>query len=125
MHSLSEIADGISNGSIIQASAFEGLDIDSLLDQRDSPEFEDEWLRVSKEVQAKWSAYADSETEIGKIDRIRELAFKKCFEFTGESEISGYVSDDFELIAKASAMSFASPFLEEAMKKYLAGAIPA
>ena len=124
MKSIEEIITGLADGSLIQASAFDGADLDALLDQRDSGDFEDDWICAAEDVQAHWDDFTDANAIEAKIDEVQELAFKKCFEVAEESEISGYVSDDFELLAKASAMALESPYLEQMMKVYSNGGIP-
>lgn len=118
------MAATIRDGTLIQSSAFEGLDFDSLLDQRDLPEFEDKWIQASEEIESEWKDFGEAETVNPKIDEIRELAFKKCYEYAGTPEICGYVSDDFELFAKASVLSAEIPFLEDMMNIYRSGKIP-
>jgi len=124
MKSVEEIITGLSEGFLIQASAFESIDFDTLLDQRDSADFEDDWIRAAEEIQLYWGDFEGANVIEIKIDQVRELAFKKCFEVTEHSEVSGCVSDDFELLAKVSAMAIDLPYLEQMLKIYLKGEIP-
>ena len=124
MWKLADIPSNISDESLLHRSAFADADLDAILDQRDLGDFEDDWIKAAEDVQYHWEKFADAESTTGTIDQIRELAFKKCYDYTEESEIAGYVSDDFELMAKASAMSLDSPYLEGMMKTYSDGGVP-
>ncbi|MEM7602072.1 MAG: hypothetical protein AAF357_11740 [Verrucomicrobiota bacterium] len=124
MWKLADIPGSISDESVLHRSAFVDADLDAILDQRDLDDFEDDWIKAAEDVQYHWEKFADAESTTNTIDLIREAAFKKCFEYTEESEISGYVSDDFELMAKASAMSLDSPYLKNMMKVYSDGGVP-
>ena len=124
MWKLADIPAKISDESVLHRSAFADADLDAILDQRDSGDFEDDWIKAAEDVQYHWQEFTDAESMTGAIDLIREAAFKKCFEYTGESEISGYVSDDFELMAKASAMSLDSPYIKGMMNVYSDGGVP-
>lgn len=73
------------------------IDEDDFFNLRDSEDFENEWLAVSDNLET--INFDDDLTKI--INQIREISFKKVFSYTKNSEISAYISDDFELIAKS------------------------
>ena len=124
MWKLADIAPGISTESLLHRSAFTDVDLDAILDQRDDGDFEDDWIKAAEDVQYHWERFAEADTNQVVIDQIREIAFKKCHDYVNESEICGYVSDDFELMAKASAMALDSPYLANMMKIYSDGGVP-
>ena len=72
---------------------FEGLDVEAYLDKRDEAPFADEWMQAYERY-AGDSAVAEDEV----LRQIREIAFKRTINLTGEPELAGYVSDDFGLI---------------------------
>ena len=93
----------------------------ALLDSRDAQPFDDEWVRVHKAVEHEKRA---SSLNIQIVDEIRELAFKKEYQNTGNGEIAGYVSDDFDLLARAIAVGYSDPWLELLWNEYHAGRFP-
>ncbi|MCF8582510.1 hypothetical protein L2X67_22220 [Enterobacter ludwigii] len=73
------------------------LDADSALDSRDEPEFDDAWMKEFNSLENE-SFDAD---DVEYINLLREKAFKLSFRVINDSEISSYISDDFELVAKS------------------------
>jgi hypothetical protein len=93
----------------------------ALLDSRDAQPFDDEWVRVHKAIeQEKRGSSLNTAIE----DEIRELAFKKAYQNTGNGEIAGYVSDDFDLLARAIAVGYSDPWLELLLDEYQSGRFP-
>lgn len=79
--------------------------LNELLDSRDSAPFNTEWCRVDEEIKALKNNrnYTDEiKKEQGKI---REEAFM-IIEQNIESELSGYVSDDFGLIYDSLVLNY-------------------
>lgn len=105
---------------LIDIDALEDADLDEMQDARDEPEFEDFWVAAQE-------ALADSELsepDQGLVDSIREIAFKTVYRATDQSDLAGYVADDFELIGKALATRADAPFPRFLLTEYLAGRIP-
>ena len=121
MWKFEEIAGDISNGKLIQVSAFESIDINDALDQRDSSELEDDFISAADDLNASWESFDNAGDLESEINLICERAFKKCFEYTKSSDLSAYVNDDFEVLAKAAAMKFESPYLKNMMAVYSRG----
>ena len=93
----------------------------ALLDSRDAQPFDDEWVRVHKAIEQEKRA---SSLNTAIEDEIRELAFKKAYQNTGNGEIAGYVSDDFDLLARAIAVGYFDPWLNLLWNEYQAGRFP-
>ncbi|WP_343659544.1 hypothetical protein [Chryseobacterium sp.] len=68
--------------------------IDEILDNRDSAEFSEAWMKAYHTIEEK---SAGEETE-DKISDIRKEIFISIFRTTGSSELPAYISDDFGLI---------------------------
>lgn len=68
--------------------------IDEILDNRDSAEFSDEWMKAYQMIE---EMPFDEETE-DKISDIRKEIFVSTFRSTGSSDLPAYISDDFGLI---------------------------
>lgn len=94
-----------------------------MMDQRDRGDFEDDWLKAAESIEAEWESFAEAEAQ-SMVDEIREIAYLLCFELTGEAEISGYVSDDFELLAKGSLLQLDHPYLNQMLADYREGRFP-
>jgi hypothetical protein len=96
-----------------------GLNIDDVLDQRDVPTFEDEWLACYDRLKPR-EADLD-EAARAELDKIREMAFLLVFHSSGHDELSGDVSDDFELIGLAVALAIEDPFAASLLAEFRAG----
>ncbi|MCL2410628.1 MAG: hypothetical protein FWC97_03195 [Treponema sp.] len=73
------------------------LEIDNALDLRDESEFDDCWMNEFNSLKNEVFQADD----IKFIDSLREKAFKNSYPATGGSELSAYISDDIEIIAKS------------------------
>ena len=95
----------------------------ALLEERDEPGFDGEWMRVYTAVQD-----SEVEGEIQKsnvlIDEIRESTYTRAFQLTRNAELAGAVSDDFDLIARAVQIGYEDPWLDEMWEEYEAGRFP-
>jgi hypothetical protein len=91
----------------------------TLLDKRDTPEFEQEWLRVRNAL----TKLTDN-VEPQEVAAIRKAAYLKTFEITREPELAACVSDDFGLIAAALAIDYSDPWLTGLWMSYKAGVFP-
>lgn len=96
MNELLLLIQRIESGRLLSPATF-NIDLDEALDQRDQSDFDTEWVRVNNTVQ---SMEIPTEGQ-GTLDRLREAAFKKTFGTTDNSELAGYVSDDFGLLGAA------------------------
>lgn len=89
--------------------------IDAMMDARDQPRFEAEWLRVYEEVQS-----ADA-PDVGTIPRD---AFLRAFEANEHHDLAAQVSDDLELLAEALLAGVEDPWLNALWASYAAGKFP-
>lgn len=124
IRNLADIEASLAAGTLLAPSTFEGIDPDELLDRREEGDFEDDWIRAAEDVQAEWEDSATARIHQTDIDGIRELVFKTTYNATQNAELAATVSDDFELIGKASAMALESPYIGQMLKTYEAGGIP-
>ncbi|NIF04237.1 hypothetical protein F3J23_02185 [Chryseobacterium sp. Tr-659] len=69
--------------------------IDEILDNRDSPEFSDLWMKAYHAVE---ETMTEEELE-DNISDMRKEIFISTFRITGSSELAAYISDDFGLIS--------------------------
>lgn len=103
---------------------FSNLDIDELLDNRDSAAFDDEWVRVYNAVESLKNAMNYSEQEIENNTKLREQVFLMIYEFTNDGDLAGDVSDDFGLISDARLLGYNDLWLDEMIVCYEKGIIP-
>jgi hypothetical protein len=113
------LADNFINHRVLN-----GQDFNNLLDLRDESNFEVEWLRVSDEMEEKQKVQEIVSDMKELIETIRELAFKRTYSLTQNSEIAEYVSDDFDLIATALALDYKDNWLNALMLLYQNGQFP-
>lgn len=58
------------------------------------------------------------------VKEIREIAFKKVYQVTENSDLAGYVSDDMGLIAQACHNKVEIDFIDNLWKTYMRGEFP-
>jgi hypothetical protein len=93
----------------------------AMLDSREAQPFDGEWLRVYKAVE-QFAKNSEFDTRV--VDEIRELTFKKAHQNTGNGEIAGYVSDDFDLLSRAIAADYSDEWLDLLWAEYQTGMFP-
>lgn len=121
MNEIETIQKCLETGVLLSAKTFEHLSFDALLSKRDSQAFEEKWLALFNLTEQ----LSFGEQQTFTINRIRELAFKAVFSATANSDLAGYVSDDFEIISKGIAGKLRDGFLFSLVMAYSEGRIPA
>lgn len=111
---LNELLKRIKNGELLSLKLFNNLDEDTVLDIRDEPEFENEWLRVSDILD---TMKVDSKND-ELIYEIRKHSFINVYNITKSDELSAYISDDFELISKAIVLGYNDKWLNSLTLSY-------
>ena len=96
---------------------------DDLLDARESRAFDREWIRCLSAVQD-IEVEGELQTKNVTIDELREWAFKRAYQVSGDAEIAAYVSDDFDLLARALQADYSDPWLAALWQCYRAGQFP-
>lgn len=94
--------------------------IDEILDNRDSSTFSDLWMEAYKTVEDK---ITDEET-VDKISDIRKEIFVSIFRSAESSDLSAYVSDDFELISSYYIHQIENKWVTNLLFTYLNHQIP-
>ena len=100
------------------------LSIDHVLSERDAPGFEQPWLTAFAAVESVASLNQLSPAQRLVVDRIREVAYKQAFRATSHPDIAAYVSDDFDLIARAIIAGQDSPWIASLLSTYSHGRCP-
>ncbi|HVJ69343.1 MAG TPA: hypothetical protein VM510_15260 [Caulifigura sp.] len=117
--------DQIRAGSLLPSPLFVDFDCDAILDARDSDAaFEQEWLAAWENLGTRWRASLPDRAARKAVEDLRRESFLAVSTATGRHELSSYVSDDFELIAWASAVGEVPPLVTWLWESYAAGAIP-
>lgn len=94
--------------------------IDEILDNRDSSEFSDAWMKAYQVVDGKET---DEETEDA-VTHIRKEIFISIFKATGSSELPAYISDDFGLISSYYIHDIENTWVTNLLFTYLNHQIP-
>jgi hypothetical protein len=111
--------------SIVSKASFfdflKKIDGDISLDSRDEDPFDIQWMmefnRIEKEK------FTDKDIDC--IKKIREVVFKASFKVIGNPEISGRISDDFELISKSIILKEKNSWaVDDLWKSYQSGIFP-
>lgn len=120
-----EVLARISDGTLLSASVISELDHDAILDERDGDaEFEEQWTRCFKEVEAKW-ANADVASDLAELaENIRRESFLAVSRATAQHEIASYVSDDFDIIIRGKILDLEDEFLSGLWEAYSRNGIP-
>ena len=114
----------IRKGKLLGPATFDGLNIDSCLDIRDQPPFDPQWMQVNEQIEAMAAADPIDEQTVAQISSVAEAAFKTTFKLSASSDLAGYISDDFELIAKALSLGFEHEWLNALLQSYCKGQFP-
>lgn len=98
----------------LQEINYEELDIDEILDHRDSEPFDNNWVRVYQTIET----IKEKTGCISNSDGVREKAFKMVYELSGCGELAGYISDDFGLIADGKMLKYSDEWLDKLVSCY-------
>lgn len=110
----------IQNKLLLDSNTFEDWDEEEVFSGRDDRDFDEKWMRLYNQLDGEQF----DEVESQMISRLRESAFITTFKHTSDPELSAYVSDDFEVIAKGVATGRDDRFLVELLESYIKGKIP-
>lgn len=122
---LSSILARIATGELLPDDCFGSLDCDAALDARDrDAEFDAEWVRLDNEVSRRWDARAVESSLSTLAEDIRRESFLAVSRATGQHEIAGYVSDDFDLIIRVRLLGITEPLLDQMWGVYERGEFP-
>lgn len=110
----------LQESNLFNTKNFQQLEIDDALDMRDEPDFEDDWMRVSDALEEMECSAEDATM----IKEICKQAFLAVYHVTESGELAGYVSDDFELIAKAALSGYEDAWLNALIFTYAEGRFP-
>lgn len=103
----------------LNAINYEELDIEEILDKRDSDSFDGEWVRVYQAIE-KLKKGKDVES----TTKYREKAYRMVYEKSEDDELSGYISDDFGLIADSKILNYTDEWLDKLIACYQGAVIP-
>ena len=122
---LQEIRTAIDTSSVLKPSNIGSLDHDEILDARDTEaSFEDQWVQAFEKVNVAWEQFGQADDFEKLIEEIRHASFMAVSKVTHQHEIASYISDDFEMIAKASVTETVDPFILAMWSAYQRQEIP-
>ena len=119
------LKQAIGERRLLSEEVLAAYDWDGLLDARDSHgDFEAQWLRVSADID-ELMCTRKVEKEVQQLaEDIRRESFLAVSRVTSQHELASYVSDDFELIARAAATGYDDPWLNGLWMAYKANGLP-
>jgi len=97
-----------------------GESVEALLDARDGELFDRRWV-----AEAEAFGQLPEGPAASTVNDIAEVAFKWTLAMTDNTDLAGYVSGDFELLACALAQDSPSRWLAAMLAEYAAGRFPA
>ncbi|WCC43725.1 hypothetical protein PJW08_00220 (plasmid) [Tenacibaculum finnmarkense] len=95
--------------------------LDEILDIRDENLFSSKWMLIYDELK---SISDKNNVDKSYSDEMRELAFKKVFNQTNNSDLSSYISDDIGMVIDALTINYQNPWLNSLWLEYKNGNIP-
>lgn len=98
---------------------YEELEIDEILDQRETDPFDSEWVRVYRAVQELKKGKV-----VGDTREIEKKAYITVYEKSEDDELAGYISDDFGLIADSKMLNYSDEWLDKLISCYEKVTIP-
>jgi hypothetical protein len=101
-------------------------DVSKYLDERDKSPFDSNWSEAfEKNEKAKEALSPKEKKSLEKRSSdVRETVFKLVDKAAGSSDLAGYISDDFGLIADELALGSEDPWVKKMAEDYLAGKLP-
>ena len=120
MKALEILLRGIQNGTLLGSATFTKINAGDILTGRDGFEFEDEWIKLFNRIEAENLSESDAVV----VNQIREIAFKTAFQHCSDPDLSGYISDDFELISRGATEEINDHFLNALLEAYVDGRVP-
>ena len=88
------------------------IDIETFLDERDSTEFEEQWLNIYNQIDDKYIPEEVKKT----ASELRKEVFLFIDRTVGISELSDYISDDIELILYADYLKIHDVWFDRLLK---------
>lgn len=109
---------------LLSSINFNSINVNELLDNRDSKLFDAEWSRVYKAILSLKDEENYSAAEKKNNSIIRETVFKKVYALSNNGELAEYVSDDFGMIADAKLLGYQDAWLDKLIACYESKTIP-
>ena len=124
MEDIKILINDIERGKLLSEGVFKEIDLDSILEIRDSDPFDSEWISCYDEIKEIIEKTPLSNEQHALVDELRKAAFIAASKATGQHEIASYISDDFELISSAIFSGFSNEILSRLLKSYKSGVLP-
>ena len=105
--------------SKINRDMFANINVNEILELRDDTMFDSEWIRVYKLIEEQKQSLGYSDEDKKSSDEYRKMVYKKIYEYSDDSEIAAYISDDFGLIYDCEVLGYSDSWIE-ALENYYA-----
>jgi len=113
--------EDLSKSVVKKSKSWGDLYIEECLNSRDVDPFDSEWVKTDKEIQKLISIEKNVANRISKLEN---SVFISIIKNTGSSDLAGYISEDFELIAQGLMSAYSSEFFFSIINTYIKGKIP-
>ncbi|MBC2582743.1 hypothetical protein [Clostridium sp. DJ247] len=107
---------------LLSEDTFDIDDMELILDNREIDVFDSEWMRNYNII--KQEEGLNNQEIKNLIKSIREISYKITYNETQSSDLAGYISDDFGLIAEALVLNYNDDWLNALAKEYVEDRIP-
>ncbi len=114
----------ISDGSLLPAAYYGGLNCGAALDARDGKAFAAEWIAQFEAVKGRWATAEVTDEVRALAEDVRRQAFLVVSRATRQHEIASYVSDDLDLIVRARLVGLRSSLSDRLWEVYQRGEFP-
>lgn len=121
---LDSLLKKIKKYTLIGADLIDLDKIDGWLDERDESEFENEYIRVTNELDELKKFSSISKEEEKKLASIAKIAFARSFQLSDSDEFASSVSDDLTLIGQALIFHYNDPWLTALFDSYRQNIFP-
>ncbi|GFZ31505.1 hypothetical protein CSC2_20310 [Clostridium zeae] len=122
MDKLQQLKRLLLTGVLLSEDSFTNNDADFILDGREMDVFDSEWIRNYNKIRKNENLKTPEVKEL--VDSIREISYKSTYKATQSSDLAGYISDDFGLIAEALLIDYNDNWVNALAYHYVEGKIP-
>ena len=111
---VSRLRSWIGAGRLITERTLAVEDIATTLDDRETADFDGEWKRVYRQI----GEVPLANDVLEELDALAAETFRRCYEHADGGQLAPYVSDDFDLLARALLLNFDDAWLRGLWHSY-------
>ncbi len=116
-----QLLESLREGRVLTVKLLD-VNLDQVLDERETEPFEKEWLRVHQSLAPHRSSLGGDDAAL--VEKVAEVAYRGTFALSANPEIAGSVSDDFDILALALVSGYEDPWLNALWLSFRSGRLP-